>query len=205
MSEMSEKYLFYDLSDNSVVFDVGAFEGKWSEWVVETYGCNVFAYEPFLNNFVVAQKRLKKLKSVVLSQSAIGRTDGTCNLYITENRDGCSIYNRANAPVKKKIIETVKIKINTLRTEMVNNGIDKIDLVKINAEGAEVDILLSLDSKLYETVRQISFSGHAGKIVTKEQLQQSIDYAVGLGYKLKTHQTKRFNNRFLLYRDGEQK
>lgn len=129
--------LNYPLNTNSVLVDLGTYNGKWAEKVSNRFGCNVFCFEPVKRFFNQASERLKTHPNVRIMQCGVSGESGTIDIVIPEGGDASSAF--IDTPGEKETISLI-----SMRTvlDMVPGG--KIDLLKINVEGAEYDILDSI-------------------------------------------------------------
>jgi FkbM family methyltransferase len=79
-----------------------------------------------------------------------------------------------------------RIKCQTLRAFMKSVGVDFFDLIKMDVEGAEHEIIMSLD-KAPSTQLEIEMHMHTG-IYTEQAVQKMIKHLHGLGYKTVSHE-----------------
>lgn len=131
--------LNYELNMNSIVFDLGGFEGQWTNDIYERYHCQIFVFEPvksFYNNILMRFKGIDKIKPYNIGLS---NDNKTCEISL--DQDGSSLYKKRD---KTQTIELVNA-IDFLEI----NKISKIDLMKINIEGGEYDLLEYLISNDY--------------------------------------------------------
>jgi FkbM family methyltransferase len=133
----------FNLNSDSVFFDVGGFEGKYAEKIIEEFDPYTYIFEPHPLYFEKLQKTFKGNKKVKLFDYALGAKTETA--YLTDDFASSSI-SADNSGIKIKVknfIETV----NELKVQ-------KIDLLKINIEGSEYDLLDGLLES--NVVKQIS-------------------------------------------------
>src|SRR5438309_2140987 len=64
--------LDYDLSPNSVVLDVGGFEGQWASDIFGMYLCNVHVFEPVREHFESISRRFQRNKSIHIYPFGLG-------------------------------------------------------------------------------------------------------------------------------------
>ena len=129
--------LNYELDSNSVVFDLGGYEGQWSSDIFSMYGCRIFIFEPYIPFAKNIEERFKKNKKFQLYKFGLGARTEKVEFAVLDN--GSSIYAKA---AKKDIIDIVSV-IDFLET----NKIDFVDLIKINIEGGEYELLECLIEK----------------------------------------------------------
>jgi len=144
------------LDGNSVVVDLGANRGVFSKGILDRYNCKVDAYEPSrllcsneltnlkkqYSNFSFKQNAVwSKGKTMTLSDfyDDNGNTSGVANSLLPHKRDQRhdGRYIREKYDVKCKSINNILKKY------------EKIDILKIDIEGSEIEVLNSaLDQNL---------------------------------------------------------
>lgn len=123
--------LRYPLSENSVVFDVGGYLGKWSNKIVERYNPRVYIFEPVPEYFSKIKFRFKDNPKV--SAFNFGLSNRTSNEIISIDKDSSSVHKKTN--------KQATIKIEDITAFISKNKIKRINLIKINIEGGEYDLL----------------------------------------------------------------
>src|SRR5690606_13546452 len=78
-------------------------------------------------------------------------------------------------------MEKVVCELSTLTKVMEQEGVSKIDLLKIDVEGAELDVLLGLSDEGWRKVQQIVLEGHDkdGRLNAVVQLIESRGMKIG--------------------------
>ena len=64
--------------------------------------------------------------------------------------------------------QTVRAQVATLSSEMRRLGIDRVDLLKVDTEGAEREVLAGLDAEDWGKIRQLMIEVHLGERVLAE-------------------------------------
>jgi FkbM family methyltransferase len=124
--------LNYSLTSDSIVFDVGGYEGDWSKKIFEKYQPYIYIFEPvesFYNKIVNLFKNNDKVKIFKFGL-------GAKNESIEISLDGDGSSHISNKESKKE-----NIKIKSLVEFLSENNLNNIDLIKINIEAAEFDLL----------------------------------------------------------------
>lgn len=178
---IATKYDIGILNKDSVVIDGGGYKGDWCEYILKTYNCKVYVFEPHPDNMEDIRTRLGKNDNAVLIQRALYGKDGTQKLMMTPNADGYSLYDRSK---NRKIHGQIDVQTTTIHTFLEEFKVPKIDLIKLNVEGSEVDILMSLDKTTASKVKRITFAAHGGKIVTPAAIKKAIKHARSVGYSV---------------------
>ncbi len=125
--------LDYSLDKNSVVFDVGGYEGSWASDIYQKFESNIFIFEPvpdFANDIKTRFCNNKKVQVL-----AYGLSDKNEKLSISLGGDNSSFYINSKSKV-------VSAEICEFSDELLTSlGVKQIDLMKINIEGGEYDLL----------------------------------------------------------------
>ena len=125
-----------DLTEDSIVFDVGGYAGDWAEKIYNKYKCTIYVFEPvkeFYDNIV---KRFKGNDKIKVFHIGLGDKTYTTDIKLTEDLVGTSVYRETNITGK---IETVKI-VDIIEF-MKEHKLKTIDLLKLNIEGEEFPLL----------------------------------------------------------------
>lgn len=114
---------------------------------------HIYAFEPYPPAIEAFQQNVT-LNSmddrIVLVQKAIADSDGTMQLYIPEVKFGSVLESSASLnqefrPKHSKVIDVETIKLDTFAQE---TGLDRIDLLRIDVEGAELQVLAGANEVL---------------------------------------------------------
>jgi len=156
---------------NKVFIDIGAFDGQETYWALQ-HGYDVYAYEP---NLSYAPFLMQYMSAAHVTLAAAWDCDGWAPFY--DSRDvfniGASLYQeKEHAQSEPRIVRTVNIGRD------LNQLGRPIDIIKINAEGAEWRILSSIAAHFRDhphRLGRIFVEDHIGKIksVTWEQEREA--------------------------------
>ena len=117
-----------------VFFDVGANIGFVS-LVAATKCERVFAFEPLPSNLKHVRRNLElnHLRNVTVVDRAVGNREGTATLYVPESQNtGLASLNEMAGT------QTIEIPVITLDGFVRDRQLSRVDLIKIDIEGAEV-------------------------------------------------------------------
>lgn len=128
--------LDYNLSSDSVVFDVGGYEGKWTSDIFSKFCCHVHVFEPVPKFAENIKKLFEKNPRIVIHP--FGLSDRTTAAEILLDNDASSICKKNSGG---KNIPTQSIKLVNIKDFIAEQEIRRIDLMKINIEGGEYDLL----------------------------------------------------------------
>ena len=158
-------YLEY-LREGMTVFDVGANVGELTllfSRFVGAPGC-VHAFEPGGRAFerLEAVCRATSLRNVRLNRLALAEEEGTVSLHVYDD-DYLSWSTRALRPLEDYGIDVKPVAVEevpaaTLDSYCERNAVPVIDLLKVDVEGAELQVLTGARRMLYERrVRCVTF------------------------------------------------
>ncbi len=132
--------LNYDLNENSVVFDLGGYEGQWASDIYSKYRCKIYVFEPSGIYCKEIQNRFRKNSDIKVFQFGLSNRDSEEKLFMAAN---------ASSTLKATKGDFEIIKFKDFIGFVDSYGIDSIDLIKINIEGGEYDLLDYIIEKGY--------------------------------------------------------
>ena len=122
------------IAPGMVFFDVGANAG-FESLVASTKCAEVFAFEPLPSNLQRIRRNIEinGLKNVTVIEKAVGDREGSATLYVPESDNSglASLNQMAGA----KAIDVPVITLDRFVREL---GLKRVDVMKIDIEGAEV-------------------------------------------------------------------
>ena len=146
------KLIKNNISKGNLVIDVGANIGYFSLIMAKCVeNGKVFSFEPELKNFELLEKNLdeNEYSNVVLENKAVGNKNGITEMYLADKNDNIyssSMHKIFSSKIVSQLSNTISVNIIKLDEYFVNLGlINKIDLVKIDVEGAEFDVLRGME------------------------------------------------------------
>lgn len=125
---------FPALGPDSVVLDVGGFEGNWAAAIHERYGSRIHVFEPHPAFAAAITRRFAGNGAITVHDYAIGSTAGTLSL--SDDGDASSSFRKAG--------KTVEGQIRPVAEVLTPASFPVIDLAKVNIEGGEYDLLPAL-------------------------------------------------------------
>lgn len=145
--------LNYPLSDTSVVFDVGGYRGDWAQAIASKYDCYVHIFEPVPEYYRFIRDRFEGRRKMVVHP--FGLFDCTEMQQIAINSDRSSLYDRHGKS------RSVEIRLRDAVEFVGEYSLGRIDLIKINIEGAEYRLLKRMiDSGLVKGCTNIQVQFH---------------------------------------------
>ena len=135
------------------IFDVGSHRGESIDYFIKLKDLKkIQSFEPQKNIFLVLKKKYKNNNKVILNQIALSQNENYKDFYIND-LSSTSTFSRLNKKslwlkIKNKIlnkknpiINKIKIRSLTIDKFIKQKKIKKIDLLKIDTEGHELEVL----------------------------------------------------------------
>jgi FkbM family methyltransferase len=141
------------------IFEVGAADGTDTENYCRDYPrADVYAFEPLDESFAKVQARAGTNPRLKPFQIALSDREGESTFFIAESNDSSSLLppreTGSNFDEHHQTRAEQTVKTTTLDTFRAEQGIGRIDLLKVDAQGAELSILDGAEQTL--TAGQVS-------------------------------------------------
>jgi FkbM family methyltransferase len=171
-------------SDIDIFFDVGAHKGETVNFILKHFNVNkIFAFEPLENNFIKLKKNTNKNKlkekNIEYFNFALGERKEI--KYIKEmNESSSSTFNQINQESnyfkrknrllnfsnKKFFYLEKKVSIEKAKDIIIKYQVKKIDFLKIDTEGYELNVLKGFEEQLGK-INIILFEHHYDLMIKK--------------------------------------
>jgi FkbM family methyltransferase len=138
------------LTRDSVIVDAGAHRGEFSAEIIRRFGCQCHLVEA--NPRLVETLIIAGAESV--TTAALGGYDGRGMLHVSENPEATGLF-EAGPTTTSVEVETI-----SLTTLMRRLGLTRIDLLKLDIEGAEFDLIASTPNQILQRISQITVEFH---------------------------------------------
>jgi FkbM family methyltransferase len=155
--EISEHSVYVPGLKSGVVLDVGANKGR--------FGCGMAAAFPVRVISVEANPNLARLlrqQGIEVIECALGAREGPEHFNIGYNEEASSIRTPQGPNAHLVIRQTVHIAMKTLKTLLVEQKVSRATCVKLDIEGAEIDVLMSVGASANEIAPQWTVEFHDG-------------------------------------------
>lgn len=134
----------FTLNSKAVVFDVGANIGDYALNIKAISGDTViYAFEPNPNTFVTLVQNTKAT-NIICNNLGLGSSEAELTLYDYKGAQGsghASLYPEVFDDLWKAEKDAIKVNILTIDKFCKDNQIVKIDFLKIDTEGNELEVL----------------------------------------------------------------
>ena len=176
------------LLDCDVVFDVGANVGDWSNAVISlNTSCSLYSFEPSLTTFNKLRLNISSEKAI-LKNIGLGSVLEKSLLHVNENRDTLSsLFCREglNLPDSLNKLSTEVVSIERLDEFCRHQNIARIDFLKMDVEGFEMEVLIGSGKFLSEKrINIIQFEYGGANIDAKVLLKDLMGLLISSGYKI---------------------
>lgn len=145
-----------------VILDIGANIGIASTYLATRFPkARIFAFEPVPANFSVLKKNVAQFENVQALPVALGRENGSFEMFFSDSESnlGGFSFHRAGSDVAQKI----HVEVRSADSMMRELELDRADVIKIDTEGAEYDIITSLDRNFLSRVKWIYGELHGNR------------------------------------------
>jgi len=123
----------YPLTRDSVVVDLGGYEGQWACDIYCKYGSRIFVFEPAKKYYDGIVSRFAFNPAIKVYLFGLAASDSQEKLFM--QNDSSSIFNQ------KSVGQHEIIELKEAASFLDQLGLDQVDLMKINIEGGEYDLL----------------------------------------------------------------
>ncbi len=147
-----ERFRFdYDLTRDSLVMDLGGYEGQWASDLYGRHRCRISVFEPVASYAEKIRRRFQKNDDIETFQFGLGSATRTETIFI--RGAGSSTYGKKAGAEEMQIFD--------VRDWFEEHGIASVDLMKINIEGGEFELLeRMMECKLIGRIRDIQVQFH---------------------------------------------
>jgi FkbM family methyltransferase len=179
---MSNLYFeYYAPQKSDIVIDVGSNIGEFT--IPAASMCSnglVYAIEPIEESFKLFNRNIKEneLKNVIGFYGALAGRDGFRDFLVTPTRVTTSmIFHQGKGEFRR-------VAVISLRTFLDKHNITKVDLLKMNCEGAEFEILMNSSKEVLRKINRIVLEFHNVSIHENADLLRS--YLESNNFKVET-------------------
>lgn len=176
----------------TVVLDIGAHKGFFALYVrALNETVPVLCYEPEEVNYAALKKHLElnKIQGITTKNVAVAQSEGTLLLNVSEDSHNHSIVVAPGTTVQKKV--------NATTLEKIVNKFEKVDVLKMDVEGAEFQIFENTAPEVLQKIGTVFMEYHQyGPSMQAEVLKTIFEKAGFLVRKFPSKYDKRMG--FLL-------
>jgi FkbM family methyltransferase len=144
------------------VLDIGANVGVTALYFSQIFpNASIYAFEPAPDNFAVLQRNVANCARIRAFNFALGAQDATLELFASDNPinfGGYSLH-AAGSDTSK----TISIPVRNVAGVLKEIGVEAVDVIKVDTEGAEWDILTAFPEPVLRSAKYITGELHGNK------------------------------------------
>jgi FkbM family methyltransferase len=143
----------YDLTEDSVIIDLGGYTGVWVEQMINKYNPNVYIIEPIEEFYNIIVDKFKNNDKVNVLKVGVSN----------EDKDGVIYLHGDSTSAKLSNGTPVSVKFNKMKTLIEKWNLKSVDLIQINIEGDEYELLEDMiKTGIINTFKNIQVQFHYG-------------------------------------------
>jgi len=168
-------------TNHPTILDIGANVGFFSIYSSAKFiSPRIIAFEPINRNYLELKKNTTGISADTLTivNKAVSHVQGELVLKFDKNQSittSASLFDNKYGQDEETVLST------TLEHVITEFGLTKIDLLKLDCEGAEYGIIYQTPPSVFELIRSISLETHTGK-ESNENNAALASYLKQLGY-----------------------
>lgn len=128
-----------------VIFDVGANKGNYADLVIKTFSpekLQLHCFEPSTRTYSFLQNKIKASPHIFLNLFGLSSKEQSLILHYDTIASGmASVYSRNLDHIGTELTTEEICQFKTLDQYCIQQGIEKIDLLKLDVEGHELEVL----------------------------------------------------------------
>ena len=179
-----QKYLIGN-NKKLTIFDIGAYQGDIALFYNSLFpGSNIFCFEPFTDSFSKLKENTSLFENIITINKGMGEYEGNSqfqsnrfaqtNSILATNKKGNEIWEEGLLDT----IETLEIGLTTIDSFVQLHSIDKINILKMDVQGAEYMVLNGAKNSLEQGIVDIIYTEIITLPTYEGQLQ--FDETIGL-------------------------
>lgn len=171
------------------IFDVGSNKGQCVDIIkkqLKHIEYRIHCFEPGSAAFEILNRNKKNDPQIILNNLGLGQESGTRSLYYEYDGSGhASLSQRIHPDFDIKFNKSESVQLTTIDEYCAINNIQKIDLLKIDVEGHELEVLKGSQGMLKDRrIDKISFEFGGCNIDTKTYFRDFYIFFTNFGFKI---------------------
>lgn len=157
-----------EVKAGSTCYDIGGFKGFMAGLMAVNGAANVYTFEPFPENVskIKDMINLNPDKNIQVFDCAVGSFDGTTKFLASADASMGKI-NESLYEEHSKIEKTIGVKVFKLDTIIREQNLQKPDVIKIDVEGAELEVIKGAPGILNEVKPTLFIEVHGYEVAKK--------------------------------------
>jgi len=155
--EAEQRFVERFLKSGMTVLDIGAHQGFYTLLASQLVGPQgrVVAFEPSPRERrrLCWNLRMNRCRNVRIEPLALAAREGELRLFLVKGRE--TGLNSLRPPKVSEPVEVIPVQATTLDAYLGRSGIEKVDFIKMDVEGAELEVLKGAERLLQRTPRPV--------------------------------------------------
>ncbi|MFA6040026.1 MAG: FkbM family methyltransferase [Methylophilus sp.] len=167
-------------TNDIVIVDVGCRWGFADTWMELLPQARIYGFDPDIDECERLRLRYND-PNIILVPQALAETSGLHTLYLTQNLACSSLYQPISELTSAVTelecatkVDTTKVEVTTLDLWSTLAGVDRIDFIKLDTQGSELDILRG-GVGILQTIRVIEIEVEFNPIYENQPLFGDVD------------------------------
>lgn len=171
---------FVSISPNSVVVDVGANIGAFTIFASQ-WAKKILSFEPASDNFrmLCANIKLNDIRIATPYQMAITSEKGKRDFYVAERE-----HSGSHSFLLQRYDKAIEVETLSVADLIENESLKRINFLKLDCEGSEIEIIEGLSLKTAKKIEQIAMEFHYRNDYSQEDMVRRLkmlSFSVRLG------------------------
>ncbi len=146
----------------ATVLDVGANVGITALYFAQVFpNARIYAFEPAPDNFAILAKNVANCDRIRGFPFALGARDAMLELFASDNPANFGGYSLH--PAGSDTSRRTRVPVRSVAAVLGELALARVDVIKVDTEGAEYDILTALPASVLERVRLIVGELHGNR------------------------------------------
>ena len=196
-SQNKAEYFFPKQINPKVILDIGGNIGITSIFLAKVFpNASIYTFEPLKENFELLKKNIQNYPNIKAFNVGLGSKNGSFKVYFSddpENFGGASLYSDGEGNDSESYSECEVKNISDFLDEL---NIESADLIKIDTEGAEFEILSSLNDQFLKNTSWITGELHGNNDFIL------LNHLMNLGFSISLK--KQIDNRLFMFSAGKE-
>lgn len=173
-------------TENPVVFDIGSNKGEWAEGILNLFPeAELYLFEPQQHCLeILLQKKISYKK--IIDAAVSSKSGEKINLHLNKEGSGiASLHPRRDSYFRFMKFSELEINTVTIDDVVRENGISRVDFMKMDIEGHEYEALLGAKKSLeLNVIKALSFEFGSGNINSRTYFHDFWDLLTPFGYSI---------------------
>jgi FkbM family methyltransferase len=146
----------------ATVLDIGANIGITALYFSLVFpNARIYAFEPAPDNFALLERNVANCARIRAFNFALGAQDATAELYASDNPANFGGYSRhaAGSDTSRRI----RIPVRDAAAVLGELGLERVDVIKVDTEGAEHEILTALPEQVLRGAKYVTGELHGNR------------------------------------------